>query len=189
MKKIVVLTLAVLTLVVCFASCGSANTMESVAKAATEAYVKPDFEKYDSYMIVSTADCFEKAAQNAGVTVEEYLKELIDCSSMKDYYAMANEEGKKEYTEKYGEYTYKVDEINVVEFTAEELTEFKDSWKGNISEKFGLDAQKVESVAKCTVKVAITGDKKTDTEENSLVLIQYDGKWKVNNPLLNLLFN
>lgn len=189
MKKLIALALALLmALSFALVGCGEkkkdsgdrwSSEIENVAKAYMRASGDGKPEESDGYLLITREMRLKKYAKEEDLSLKKYLEENYDVSSMKEYWENEAEEFKENIAEKYGEeYRFTIEVLDVDEFTNKEIDKFKEDYEERF-DNYGLDIDKVESVAQAILKVKVSGSEDSDRSAGPITLVKYKGDWKV----------
>ncbi|MBQ3202524.1 MAG: hypothetical protein IJB36_02645 [Clostridia bacterium] len=192
MKKLLALLLAVAMLVTLCAACdkkskneGSANDPESVAEKFVKAIEARDHASlfdlyacdYEAYMQDNTLEDYD-SEEDFFEDISEMYDEEID--SWKDAYKAVLNRNKDQLEDKYGsDYKIKAKASDAVDLDEEELEEVKEDlldWDDYIDED---EVEKIKDAKKITVDASISGEDGEDEGTVVVIVVKYDGKWKV----------
>ena len=192
MKKLLALLLAVAMLVTLCTACdkkskseGSANDPESVAEDFAKAIEAQDHASlfdlyaydYEAYLQESTLDEYDSEDDFFEELSEMYDEEI---DSWKDAYKAVLNRNKDQLEDEYGsDYKIKAKASDTVDLDEDELEEVKEDlldWDDYIDED---EIEKIKDAKKITVDATISGEDGEDEGTVVVIVVKYDGKWKV----------
>ena len=201
MKKLIALALALL-MAMSFALVGcdgkgsvdTANTYdtvdtdnpEEVARVYSELISSGELEKADGFQLVHKQQYYEIFAKYEELSLGEYLDYYYDVGSMEEYWSTSEKKISDELESKYGkDVKCTVQNVQAKELSSDEVDslkenygEFIDPYYGYRLDELNVDISKVEAASRMMVTVELSGSKSSGTDDLSLLLVKYDGKWK-----------
>jgi len=176
--------LALIILIVLISSVVKSNSPEGIAKKVAKATMNGHITDTYDYYIVSPEDDLELNFGEYYEDIEEYLEEIYDVSSIKEYMKQLDEEYAEDLEDEYGDFKYKITKIKIDEYSKKELRELKEDDLEDRFERYedicDLDVDDVKTACDFTVKIKIT-DEDDDTDKITMegTMIKIKGKWKI----------
>lgn len=181
---IVAVVAIVLGLLVGLLGGGSAK---SVAKKYVEAQINGDTKAmYDLMAGKMQKYVEEEVMDDYKDEIFDYMEEQCDEMDIKakvnnfnQYYAASKKLNAAQMKEQYGKgYKVKIEVREVENMRSSELEELQDAYDSDELEDY-VNADKIKKGKIVTVKVIIDGKEDTTTEDVTVYVVKYKGKWKV----------
>jgi len=157
---------------------------EAIAKKLVKKSLNGHYTDIYDYYWISLKKELSQHAEYWDVDLDEYLDEVYDVSSVKEYCEKMDEERADYLEDQYGDFKYKITKVKIDMLDEDELDDFKENDLEGRFESYedvcNYDPDDVKKACEFTVKVKLT-DEDDDTEKLTFSgkMIKLKGKWRV----------
>ncbi len=162
----------------------SLSEAEMIAQAYAETYFEADYTESDGYCAVEVSDIIEYQAAAAGLSLSEYLSDEYGVSTMRELYALIDEQDYESFVQTYGEdYTYSVSVLSSERYDDDAYSalcqEIDSYYTENYPDSRFIDVSAIEGACEVNIEYTLSGSVGSETLNTDVVLIYLDGEWRV----------